>query len=427
MKQLVLLTITFLACQFFYTQTMACDDSSADFLSITSIGGNQYTIELDVCIEFNGLEGNPDAFSFNFNPGTIAVQSGFTPASIATSSNDIYTGAISGNELLYSTSSTFTAHNSATICNTYTITVSGYPTSVMVITHQGNSASACNRLVTIPALPASPCDCGSTASCDGVALADQTAAVNAYNTATMGSTGCYDLTSEGLSAEGTESYEFCFEYTHSSAAPEFSFNSLVGILDVGSCINNSTITQSAYEVGVCGSPIASTGTTTDGWATYPATNGTSYRLCTVVDPDENECCGDILSVCTFAHPTEIPPCTLMPLDNPDLEVCNDVGTITLSAGFMLGTNNGTVLYDWSMSDPAIMALAGFSVNAQSMTLTIPTSYTTTAGGINAVVQITDDNCDGTTNLTDTINVIVNDINSPECAPGCTGTPGFIDN
>lgn len=308
----------------------ACDDSSAEITAIANNGDGTYTLTFDVCIEFNGLEGNPDAFSFNFNPSGTAVQSGFSPTSIMTSSGDVYSGARTGNTLSYSTNSVFTAHCCPTICDTYSITVQGLPESVLVITHEGNAASACNILLE---LPGSPCECGDTASCDGIALADESSALAAYNAATS---GCYDLSLANIPADDGLVYEFCFEYTHTAPSTEFAFNSRTSVLNVGDCIANSMITRSAYEVGVCGSPLVSTGTTADGWFIFNATMGNSYRLCTVVDTDELECCGNILSICTFAYPFE---CVITASASGSTPVCEG-DAINFSA-------SGGSAYTWS--------------------------------------------------------------------------------
>lgn len=150
--------LVFVALFFVAQNSSACDDSSAVLVSATDNGDGTFTYVFDVCIEFNGLEGSPDAFDFTFSPASTVVQTSpaFTPASVSTSSGDIYTGTANNNILSYATGSTFIAHCCATLCDTYTITVQGAATSVLVNTHDGNSAANCNITVPIPTTPP-PC------------------------------------------------------------------------------------------------------------------------------------------------------------------------------------------------------------------------------------------------------------------------------
>ncbi|HNL08367.1 MAG TPA: hypothetical protein PKH93_12400, partial [Chitinophagales bacterium] len=122
--------------------TKACDESTASLVSQTNNANGTITFVFNVCPEYLGLEGNPDKLRFTFQPATATVTS-FSPASYNTSTNDVYTGAISGNILQYSTNSAFIAHGSVTLCNNFTITVSGGPTSVAIDTHPGYSSAVC--------------------------------------------------------------------------------------------------------------------------------------------------------------------------------------------------------------------------------------------------------------------------------------------
>ncbi len=393
----------------------ACDDSSAALVSTTANGGDSYTYEFDVCIEYNGLEGSPDGFLFDFSPGTVDVQAGFSPASVFTSDGSEYAGSITngGSTLGYSFGGFLATHSGTTNCFTATITVQGTPTSVTVVTHEGNSAASCNIQINFPPPPSTPCDCGSGNSCDGSTFADQSAAVNALNGVTTSSGACFDLSSFTLPADDGEVYEFCYEYTHSSAATEFAFSSVVALTDVGNCLNNSSLTRSVYQLGNCGSAISSSTQTSDGWNTYPATNGTTYLLCSTIDADETECCGDLMSVCTFAHPTDI-ICDIVAVDAPSIQICQGIAT-SLSAEFT-GTAAGTVNYTWTANPSGALGLLS------STTVSNPTVDTNTPGVATFTVQMTDDNC----TVTDAVTVTVLPSSDATCTTPCSGPAAFIN-
>ena len=107
---------------------IACDEASATLTNSVDNGNGTYTYTIDVCTEYNGLEGSPDDLIFTFFGGVTV--SGFTPASYSTTSSDVYTGSSSGNVLTYATGEIFPGNSSNTLCNTFTITISGNPSSV---------------------------------------------------------------------------------------------------------------------------------------------------------------------------------------------------------------------------------------------------------------------------------------------------------
>ena len=114
-------------------EVMACDKSTISLISQTQSGCTS-TFTIQVCAEYNGLEGPPDILRFTFNCG-VTVNAGFSPASYQSSTADIYTGVRSSNTLTYTTPSVFIAHCCQTLCTTFTITTTGHPTSVDIMTN----------------------------------------------------------------------------------------------------------------------------------------------------------------------------------------------------------------------------------------------------------------------------------------------------
>ncbi len=134
------------------TIARACDESTASLTSQTVNPNGSITYVFNVCSEYLGLEGAPDKLRFTFSPASVVVTA-FTPATYNTSTNDIYTGVASGNILLYSTPSAFIAHGSATLCNNFSITVTGNPTSVDINTHPGYASATCTHNFTFCSPP----------------------------------------------------------------------------------------------------------------------------------------------------------------------------------------------------------------------------------------------------------------------------------
>ncbi len=133
----------------------ACNVSVVTLTSATDNLDGTFTYVIEACPEYNGLEGPPDEWSFTFFPATITINS-FTPATVNTSSNDIYTGSASGNVLSYPTGSPLIAHSSNTLCATYTITVTGQATSILVDTHTDDGSPICDHTLTFPACSGAP-------------------------------------------------------------------------------------------------------------------------------------------------------------------------------------------------------------------------------------------------------------------------------
>lgn len=197
----------FVFISFFVSNIFACDKSNASLVSQTNNGNGTFTFVVNVCREYSGLEGNPSDLTFTFNCG-VTILPGFSPASYVTSTNDVYTGTRSGSVLTYHTSSVFIAHCCATLCGNFTITTSGYPTSLVVNTHPDYTSAQCVKTFAISLLspptadatPSSVCQNGSSllsaSSCLGGNLKWYDAPTNGtllqtgatYNTPTLAST-----------------------------------------------------------------------------------------------------------------------------------------------------------------------------------------------------------------------------------------------
>lgn len=161
-KLLYNMLIPILAILFFCIQispVSACGGSSATITSITDLGGGvtRYTFEL--CPEFNGTEGNPDAFGFEFSPGSVSIV-GFSPSSVTTSASDVYTGAISGDDVFWTTGSATPGNSSNTLCFVGYVDVSGTVGDIVGVTHQGETAAGCNVTVYTSNPPPSDLTCG---------------------------------------------------------------------------------------------------------------------------------------------------------------------------------------------------------------------------------------------------------------------------
>ena len=136
MKKAILLTVFSLLLIFFPKKGFACDEASAVIVSSVDNGNGTFTFVLDVCVEYLGLEGSPDEWTFEFAGATIQS---FLPPSVTTGTGDLYTGSIigGGSTLEYATNEIFPSHTGTTFCNTYTITTLGSPTAINIDYHVG--------------------------------------------------------------------------------------------------------------------------------------------------------------------------------------------------------------------------------------------------------------------------------------------------
>jgi hypothetical protein len=174
MKKVSLLLATLIT--LFLQTAYACDDASTVINSVVNNGDGTYTVNLDLCVEFNGLEGNPDWFALTFVGGTFTAIVSGTPTTISTSSGDNYNAALfSGNtQVRWTTGAIFLSHSSSTLCTNITIVLNGLPTTVDVNYHDTFGPS-CNETLNIPQF------CGISALSAGT----QTPCVNATNTYTQ--------------------------------------------------------------------------------------------------------------------------------------------------------------------------------------------------------------------------------------------------
>jgi hypothetical protein len=152
-----LFTFFILVFSSFVHYSYACDKSSASIVSATNNGNGTFTYVFNVCREYHGLEGNPDILQFAFNCSAAPIPAGqrvtvstFSPASYSTSGGDVYTGSKSNGSVTYNNSSFSIVSAVSVLCSNFTITISGYATSVNVMTNDYPSAPC---VITLPLAP----------------------------------------------------------------------------------------------------------------------------------------------------------------------------------------------------------------------------------------------------------------------------------
>lgn len=183
--------------------SFSCDEASVTIANIVDNGDGTYTITYNMCVEFNGLEGAPEGWAFNYNnPNSILIQS-FSPATINSSDGDVYTGAIYDgncdaqsdpvygpcdgvdNVLQYYFPGFLPTNSSNTLCFSVTMTIVGYPTSVDVVMSVDETVYAsCTQTIIFPLLP--------LCSISSVLSGAQTPCVPASNTYTQQITVFYN-------------------------------------------------------------------------------------------------------------------------------------------------------------------------------------------------------------------------------------------
>ncbi len=175
MKNLLVrpLAILTLVCLGFAPSLMACDEASFTFNSEMDNGDGTYTFNIDLCIEFNGLEGSADWFNLVFQGGTFSSVDSYNPTTITTSGGDDYVGAVlSGNsEIRWTFGGFIPLHSGQTLCTNITITTTGRPAEIDISYHDTYGGN-CDDLYTLSV----PC------SIDNVALGTQTACNPATDT-----------------------------------------------------------------------------------------------------------------------------------------------------------------------------------------------------------------------------------------------------
>lgn len=142
----------------FKSSLFACDESTATLTSLTDNGDGTYTVVLDVCTEFLGLEATPYSWSIDFNDPLNIISA--TPATLTTGTGDDYDLGITGGTATWTCSGFLPSHNSSLFCYTLTLVLDAQPTtSVDVITNNdaASSFANCTHTLTFPPPPPS-CD-----------------------------------------------------------------------------------------------------------------------------------------------------------------------------------------------------------------------------------------------------------------------------
>lgn len=143
----------------------ACDESSASLISTTDNGDGTYTVVIEICPEFLGLEGSPDSWSIDFNDPLNIISA--NPSTMTTGTGDNYNLSISGSVATWNVAGLFPSHTGTTFCNTVTLVVDGQPTTfVEVNVHDGYPSSDCLHTLTFPAICSISSVTATPSSCD---------------------------------------------------------------------------------------------------------------------------------------------------------------------------------------------------------------------------------------------------------------------
>lgn len=138
----------------FRTTLFACDESTATLTSLTDNGDGTYTVVLDVCTEFLGLEATPYSWSIDFNDPLNIISA--TPATLTTGTGDNYNLSLSGGTATWTCGGFLPSNNSSLFCYTLTLVLDAQPTtSVDVITNNdaASSFANCTHTLTFPPPP----------------------------------------------------------------------------------------------------------------------------------------------------------------------------------------------------------------------------------------------------------------------------------
>ena len=149
MKKLLIILLLNLS----FLVTYACDDSSASLTSVTDNGNGTYTVVIEVCPEFLGLEGNPDEWFIQFNDPLNVISA--TPATVTTSTNDDYNLSIAGATATWTNTGFFPSH-AGVLCYTATLVVDALPTTtvdVNVNVDASASFAGCVHTLNFPPVP----------------------------------------------------------------------------------------------------------------------------------------------------------------------------------------------------------------------------------------------------------------------------------
>jgi gliding motility-associated-like protein len=129
----------------------ACDGSSASIESIADNGDGTYTLVIDICVEFQDPEGDPNAWAISFNDALNVVSA--TPAVVTTSANNDYALSVSGAGAVW-TFSGLSPSNVGPLCFTATLIVDALPiTSVDVVTNVNRAGTSPDCTINLPVPP----------------------------------------------------------------------------------------------------------------------------------------------------------------------------------------------------------------------------------------------------------------------------------
>ena len=137
---------------------LACDESSASLTSVTDNGDGTYTVVIDVCTEFLGLEATAYSWSIDFNDPLNIISA--TPATLTTGTGDDYNLSLSGGTATWTNTGFLPSHTSTTFCYTVTLIVDAQPTTTIDVITNNDAASSfanCTHTLNIPPTPA-PCN-----------------------------------------------------------------------------------------------------------------------------------------------------------------------------------------------------------------------------------------------------------------------------
>ena len=159
-------TITLLLALFIGFNSFACDEASTVINSVVDNLDGTFTINIDLCAEFNGLEGAPDWFALTFSGGTFTSIVSASPSTVTTTGGDNYNLSLqSGNtQARWTTPSFIPINSSNTFCNNFTIVTNGNPSTLFVNYHDTYGAS-CEETISMPLCAISGLAAGAQTPC----------------------------------------------------------------------------------------------------------------------------------------------------------------------------------------------------------------------------------------------------------------------
>ncbi len=128
---------------------LACDEATFNLLSETDNQNGTFTYEMELCIEFLGLEGSPEWFQIQVS-GIESINA-YSPDTIATGYDDLYLSSVIENDttLRWTVFTSFPSHTNDTLCNNITITTTNRATKLMAFYHDNYPADDCYKCIVI--------------------------------------------------------------------------------------------------------------------------------------------------------------------------------------------------------------------------------------------------------------------------------------